>query len=223
MSIRRAARALGAALGALAVLPTAAHAVPVLTAPLKPCYVAVSARTTEPIFVAAAGFTQGAPILVQVDGVTVNEAVADGSGTLSGRIASPYVARRDRPFTLTLTERDNLAQTVSATSRVTALNVGVTPRRARPSSRVTFQGRGFTANRPLYAHYVKGTKRRRTVRLANPKGPCGTFKVRKRQFPFRPSPGSWSVRFDQQRRYTTEADGPFVRLSVLVQRILRRN
>ena len=86
-------------------------------------------------------------------------------------------------FTLSITDNANPALTVSAQSLVTALDVRVTPANARPSRRVRFRGRGFTGAAPVYAHYLRKGKLRKTVQLATAAGPCGTFDVRRRQLP----------------------------------------
>ena len=78
-----------------------------------------------------------------------------------------------RKFVVTVTEQGNPAQTVSTPSRVTALRVDVKPSRARPRSRITFRGTGFTGKqRTIWAHYVRGNSRKakKTVRLGARQG-----------------------------------------------------
>jgi hypothetical protein len=60
---------------------------------------------------------------------------------------------------------------------------------------------------PVYAHYVFAGKSRRTVRMGMPRGDCGTFSVRRRQFPFKKSPrvGEWTIWFDQVEHYDPRA------------------
>ena len=216
-----------AVLGAL--LPAPASAAPTLT-PLKACYVSVDIdRTTgqaitENVVLQGSGFTPNALVDVSVDGVvTVSGAQIDGAGNLpAGTIKAPFQASGERAFTVTVTEQANPAQTVSATTRVTDLDVRVKPRQARPTSRITFTGRGFTDNSTVWIHYVKGTRHKKTIKLAAPTSPCGTFKVRRRQFPFNPSTGRWIVQIDQQRKYSRRPAGVFYRLEIAVRRVLRR-
>ena len=221
-----------ALLGLAALMPATASAAPTL-APLKACYVSVGLdettqqSITENVVLQGAGFTPNSLVDVSVDGVvTVSGAQIDAAGNLpAGTIKAPLVSPGEPPeknFLVTVTEQANPAQTVSATTRVAELKVGVQPRQARPSSRITFTGRGFTDKRPVYLHYVKGTRHKRTVKLADPAGPCGTFKVRRRQFPFNPSTGKWIVQVDQQKRYSRRPAGVYYRLEIQVRRVLRR-
>jgi hypothetical protein len=100
---------------------------------------------------------------------------------------------------------------------VSALAVKVRPRRARPSQRVHFRGRGFTDRGAIYAHYLRRGALLKTVRLAQvSSGACGTFKAHRRQFPFRPDIGTYLLQIDQHRPLTD--DGPLVKLSIDVRR-----
>ena len=65
-----------------------------------------------------------------------------------------------------------------------------------------FEGLGFTEDKPVFAHYVRKGKLRRTVRMARRPGDCGGFSARRRQIPIRhPRLGRWTVQFDQSRKY----------------------
>ena len=223
--------AIALAAAAILALPASAHAAPVLN-PLKPCYVAVRAipetgdYVTEDVPVTGSGFTPGSSVDVAIDGTTVASAIPipDG-GTLDVTVKAPFQERGERAFSVTVTERENPAQTVTAQTMVTHLDVGAKPKKARPSQRITLTGRGFTLlDRPIYAHYVRRgfPKAKRTVRLAaRPEGPCGTFTARRRQFPFRPGTGRWIVQVDQQKRYESPPASAYVQLQIFVKRVLR--
>lgn len=223
MTLRRTAL-----LAALAVLASAAPAVAAPTlAPLKPCYVSVLQAPpddfeTEAVVVSGSGFTPGAKVDVRVDGALAQSGVVvDAAGNLPvGAVSAPTVKAAERRFTVTAVEQDSAAQTASAQARVSNLAIKVRPRRARPGQRIRFRGRGFTdPGAAVYAHYLRrgAARPRRTVRLVKrPHGPCGTFSVRRRQFPFTPKAGPWTVQIDQHRAFT--ADGPLVNLLVLVAR-----
>lgn len=224
---RLAALVLVAALGALA-LPGAAFGA-AFTA-LKPCYVSLPSDNprTELINLSGTGFTPNARVDVAVDGApAVSGAPVDAAGNLAADpaaplvVPSPFVAERDREIQIVATEQGAAAPAISQATRVTALNVGIQPRRARPSSRVLFRGRGFTGGGKVYAHYRYKGRTRKTVTFA-PTGPCGRFTARKRQIPVsHPGTGQWTVQFDQQRRYSRLPSSVFVRLSILVTRTLR--
>ena len=170
----------------------------------------------------AGGFTPNALIDVAVDGQPVSgpagSQVAGPDGTLQGSVPAPFHARGQRRFTVTLTEQGTPANSVTASSRITALAVTVKPRVAAPTRRVRFRGRGFTGRGAVYAHYVFGGRLRRTVRMGRPKGACGTFAARRRQIPVTPRRGTWTVQFDQLRRYTEPPRSIFVQLQIRVFR-----
>ncbi len=57
----------------------------------------------------------------------------------------------------------------------------------------------------MFGHYARRGRLRRTVRLARPQGPCGTFSVRRRMIPVRrPALGLWTLQIDQARVYRRE-------------------
>jgi hypothetical protein len=205
-----------AAIAAL-VLPQTARAA--VLQPLKPCYVSVDSETRESVTVAGSGFTPGALVDVSVDGkVEPQPATVRPDGTIRGSVAAPVRRRGQRPFTLTVAERGRPANTVQATSLVTALAVRMVPQVARPSQRVRFVGRGFTADRPVLGHYVFGGELRKTVRFGRPHGPCGRFSVRRRQIPLRhPQRGRWTLQVDTQPMYSPTPLGVSVRLAITVR------
>jgi hypothetical protein len=208
---------------ALALVASAVAAAPAAAAPrlrnaLKPCYVSVDRFVREPVAIDADGFTPGAQVQVSLDGVPQATPTADSNGAITGQVSAPWVSAGERLFTLRLAESANAANTLVLHPRVSALWVGVTPARARPSRRVLFRGRGFTAPRPVYAHYWFRRRLRRTVSLGRPVGDCGLFAVRARQIPLRhPRPGRWTVVFDQ-RRHATSRPEVNDRLMIVVRR-----
>lgn len=218
----RPGRLAAVAVAALLALPAAAQAATLQ--PLKRCYVSVTETTREGIDVVGSGFTPGAFVDVSLDGQVQRTAQADAVGNLPLQVLqAPHQPSRQRAFSVTAAERGNAANSVTLSSNVTALNLGIRPRRARPSNRVTFRGRGFTGAGRVYAHYLYKGRVRRTVTLKRrPNGPCGTFTARRRQIPVkRPGTGNWTLQVDQQRRYSRAPSSVFVRVSILVQRVFR--
>jgi hypothetical protein len=203
---------IGAVFAALA--PTSALAQATL-APLKPCYVAAQPTQTEIIVVAGTGFTPRALVDIYVDDVLQKSAQVLLDGTVSGQLNAPFIESGEREFTLRLAEQGVPANTVSAVSRVTRFSVEQSPKRAKTSERVTFRGRGFTLlPQPVYAHYIYGGKSLKTVKVGMPKGNCGTFSKKRKQFPFkkRPRIGTWTIQFDQNPYYD-----PFAAVRVPMQ------
>lgn len=224
MSIRR----IGVLAGAVAVpalaLPTSSLAATL--APLKPCYVSLpSPPRVEAIRVAGGGFAPNSKVDIAVDGRTaVANVPVDAAGNLPPAVPgvlAPFTREGDKPFQVVATQQGDPAITASQSSRVTALTVGIQPRRARPSSRVRFRGRGFTGAGRVYAHYRYRNKTRERVSF-KPSGPCGKFSARKRQIPVsRPGTGTWTVQFSQQKNYARRPATMFVRLKIFVTRTVR--
>ena len=212
--------ALALAAAVSVVLPATASAAPVLD-PLKPCYVAAQSQT-EDVTVHGTGFTPNAPVDIRIDDQVVSTVPADSSGVVLTVVKAPAQPSGQRRFILTAAEQGNAAQVTSVDALVTRLSVTARPKRARPTDRITFRGRGFAVDRPVYAHYVRRGIARRTVRLtAGANGPCGTFAVRRRQFPFKPRVGTWYLQVDQNPAYTDVPGTAFVTLKVLVRRGLK--
>ena len=146
--------------------------------------------------------------------------MADASGAFARELPAPFVATGERAVTIVAT--DTAGTQAAVASRVARLAVSITPRAARPTSRVTFRASGFTAAVPpadvLYAHYLFAGRRVKTVRLGRLAAPCGTLTVRRRQFPVtRPRLGTWLVQFDLSRSFRRDRF-PRVRVDIGVFR-----
>jgi hypothetical protein len=188
--------------------------------PLAGCYRSVAETERELVRIRAAGFTPGAEVQVLLEGVLVTKVRALEHGDVMGTIEAPYQARGERLFTVTLAESDKPANTVSATSRVAALALRLKPRRAAPSRKVRFLGRGFIDGPEVFAHYVRAGKLRKTVSLGPPQGPCGRVDVRRRQIPVkRPKLGRWTLQVDNRPDYTPDTVN--VQVTINVRRALR--
>jgi hypothetical protein len=199
----------GSLLVALA-LPASAQAVPTIE-PLKPCYVTAlqgEEKVGERVMVDAGGFTFNSKVDLTLDG----KPVQGGQGLQVGETGlldlpefpAPFVPRRvgTRDFTITLTEQGNPANVVSATAKAAALGVDIKPKRARPSQRIRFSGLGFTADKPVYAHYTRKGRQIERVRMVRRTGECGAWSARRPQFPMKdPSQGVWWVQFDQSKKF----------------------
>ena len=123
---------------------------------------------------------------------------------VTANVPAPFQGQGERAFTLIVVEdREPAEHRVRRPSLVTNLSVTLRPKRARPSRRVRFIGRGFTKDAPVCGHYVFGGKVRKTVRFARrPTLPCGVFRAKRQQIPVkRPATGDWLLQVDQQRRY----------------------
>ena len=194
----------GAILTVLA-LPAAAQAAQ-LDQPLRPCYATTldgdGTPTSEGITLAVSGFTPNSLVDLTIDGTNYEVGVAtDETGAfVKVDIPAPYIGSGQREFTITATEQGNPLNVVTATARTTALGVSVKPAEATPSTKVRWKGRGFTADRPVYVHYVYKGKSRKTVKMTNP------------------ALGRWKVQFDQSKKYRAQPRGAFVWLTLTIFR-----
>lgn len=192
--------------------------------PLHACYRSAGPDARETVGIVATNFTPGGKVNVTVDGTTLPEpATANEKGEVFGSVLAPYNARGTRRFGLTLTDVQAPEKTASQESLITALDVRLRPRQARPSSRVRFLGRGFIDGTRIYGHYLRAGKVRRTVRFGRPTGPCGRLDVVRRQIPVRrPATGRWTLQVDTQRAYSASPRGVFVRVGITVKRVAGR-
>ena len=136
-----------------------------------------------------------------------------------GDVSAPYRASGERAFTLTVDrERQRPANTVSAVSRVTALAMRLKPRKAKPSKKVRFIGRGFTDGTLVFGHYVRAGKLRKTVPSACRRGRAGRSTSASRQIPItKPKTGRWTLQVDNQQAYSSRPAGVLVRLAITVR------
>jgi hypothetical protein len=211
---------------ALAQTPPIPPPAPTLDA-IKPCYVVANESQRESVVVSGHYFTKFAPVDLYVDDIAADHAgdppQADLNGNLNGSVLAPIIDEGQRAFTLRATEHDNSASSAIVTSKITRLSVEQSPASANTSDRVRFRGRGFTdLTKPLYMHYVFGGRSKKTIEIGLPLGDCGTFNLRRKQFPFRKSPqrGVWTIQFDQTPKYDPKAS-PRVPLTVKVSRKIR--
>jgi hypothetical protein len=213
---------IGLAVVAGFALPGTAQAA--VLAPLAPCYRSVDEFSRENVLVQASGFTPGANVDVFIDGVPVQRGVEVlQDGTVSGQVDAPYQGFGERTFTLTATERETPTNTASTTSRVTALDMRLRPRRTRPQRQVRFIGRGFIDGPEVFGHYLRGEKLRKTVSFGAPEGPCGRVDVKRRQIPVRnPRVGRWMLQVDNQAEYSAAPPGVSVEVPITVRRVVRR-
>ncbi len=211
-----------AAFAALAAAPASAE--PVLDE-LNACYVAAQEEQREFVLVNGSGFSPNKNVEIYIDEIAAVQTppITSFDGTLRGSVRAPFVEEGERAFSLRVTEVGNLNNSVTKFSRVTRLAVEQSPARAATRDRVRFRGRGFTdLLTPVYAHYVFAGKSQKTVRIGLPTGPCGTFSIKRKQFPFRNSPrrGVWTIQFDQEREYNAKA-GVNYRLTVRVRKAVK--
>jgi hypothetical protein len=193
--------------------------------PLKLCYVSDGdlPEQREAIHVHATGFTPLAALTLSIDSAPIDTGMSDAFGNATAVVPAPFEGLEQHDFTLGIVEDQNQSNLAVQTSTVTNLTVKLRPRRARPSRRIRFSGRGFTLAAPVYGHYLFGGKLRKTVRFARASTlPCGTFSAHGPQIPLRrPAPGNWTLQVDQQRTYSPQPETNAQRVIIRVRERLR--
>jgi hypothetical protein len=200
---------------ALAVVPAVAAASPALRAD-RACY-----RPGDPITLSASAFMPNAPIgfIFQLHGDNGSQILsadhspnADATGALSITYRAPDLASSDDrreelfisandqtkfgPNGLIGPPEDSFAQVTTRLSRWEILADSWMNGRGDPRRFVHLRAFGWTQEKTLWAHYFRGTKRIRSVRVGALQGACGDLTKRIRQFPFRPvAAGAWTIRF----------------------------
>jgi hypothetical protein len=194
------ARLAASAASALAMLaaPAAAHAATLTAAPLKPCY-----RAGEQVALGGSGYTPNGSVQINSDGRVAGSATADPAGSFGGAL-QVGVPSGERLKTYSAVDTGNPAITASLQLRVSRLMVTVRPQTGRPDRPRRIGARGFTTGTTLYAHIVRGSRYRRTVRIGRLKGACHKLSARKRVFSRRTSSGVYTVQFDTRRRYSSK-------------------
>jgi hypothetical protein len=200
-------RVLMIVVGVVAVtLPVSAQAATVTTD--KACY-----RAGEEGTVTVGGFRPASTVDTTVAGEPMVNLLPDGNGGASAPftpLASPD--RGDVEETLLATDANQSpVLTAQTTYRVTATAVTMTPRRAKPSAKVTWKLSGFGLG-TAYLHVARRNAAGKTVTVKTLKlgalaAPCGALTVRTKQLPLpRPEKGRvYELRFSIHRSATATA------------------
>jgi hypothetical protein len=236
MRALRCAVPIAAALAAALVVPALAGAVPTLTSD-RQCY----AAGHDPMTLGGTGFTPGGQVTLMFAAngrIGDFTATADAGGVFSATLRAPTLEsfNADPPrLTLSVTANDQARMAPGAPpvppeetfayGQVTlsdwAVRVapwetrGAAP--GRPRHVVKVKAIGWTSlGDKLYAHYTRGGRLVKTVKLGLLAGPCGDLTVRTREFPFRPvRPGSYRVQFDTTQAYSRNDASWFYRKVVV--------
>jgi hypothetical protein len=217
---------LAAVFAALSATPALAQNPPFLDG-IKPCYVAAQPDQREYVAISGHNFTPFKLVDLFVDDIAQkaegDPPQADVDGLLKGSVKAPFIEEGERPFTIRVSDHDNPQLFATGAAKVTRLSVEQAPAAAATSDRVRFRGRGFTdLTKPVYMHYVFAGKSKRTIRIGLPTTDCGTFSVKRKQFPFKKAPqvGVWTIQFDQSYRFDPKAS-PRVPLTIKVKKTIR--
>lgn len=201
---------------ALALLPVAALAVAAPSAQgaaiqTLPCVPYIAGVQTMPI--AAGGFVPNNFVEVSTNtaaNVTPKILTSfrmDAAGSAKALTFPPSFTKVNgnlETFNLIATDNTNPAAPVVVASPFQVVRFGLTrsPTPKKPSSRVTVTARGFTPDKPVYAHFRFDGKTYRTVSLGIAKGPCGIAEKKMRALPTKSRYGTWKAYIDQTKRFS---------------------
>jgi hypothetical protein len=207
---------MSAARRVLAVLPVAAAAIAASSAQAAdvktfPCVPYVAGQQTMPI--QASGFTPGNFLRVYTTTaanpaprlLTSNQ--LDGLGAFQTATLPPPFTKSNgniESFNLIAADETNAAAPVVAMFPFQVVRFGLTrtPTPKRPTSRVTYTARGFTAGKPVYAHFRYRGVTRRTVSLGIAQGACGITSKKMRALPTKVRYGAWRAYIDQSKKFS---------------------
>lgn len=201
----------------------------------RPCYSAVA-----PLRLSGTGFTPGGPLTVSATWITgagraqvgpVFHLTADGGGSFTQTEDIPEIFDYSEAYQLAVDDQTTVAAGAPSPSAVTVVRVsrfGVLygpwntdgPAPARPGRTAWADAAGFIGGgHYLYLHYVRHGRLVKTVRLGRLHGPCGTLRVRIREFAFHPRPaGTYAPRFDTSPDWPNNAPWSGYKRVVLAQR-----
>jgi hypothetical protein len=207
---------LGAVLAGALAVPAAASAASVTLA--KPCV-----RNDDSVGITLAGFQPGSFVRVLSDSDLIDAVQVGDDGGFSGAFKAPGNGDLIKRAT-TITATDDMGLTATASLTVTDVQVGMSPGKAKTTSKVRFQALGFVGDigKPLYAHYTYAKvstahKLVKTVKLGTIQGPCGSLTTAKlTQLPLKkPKSGPYVIQFDANPTFKLQ-QGDYVERSLFV-------
>jgi hypothetical protein len=211
-------RTIAAATIGLALLGGTAQAQASTVAVQYGCYLSGS-----PISTSETGFTPGGPVNFSFDGQLATSGTADGAGNLAQPLTAPVLDFNTYQHQYSLAAQDQTNPALAATTPVfvTQRTVTMSPKRARPRSKIKFGVHALNPGQAVYLHYVFHGKQRYRKKLGTAKAPCGALVKRTRFFPVsRPAVGIWTFQFDNKKRYSKHAL-PRILLKIQIFKIFR--
>ncbi len=85
---------------------------------------------------------------------------------------------------------------------ITRRHVDVNPTHAAAGKKLRIKGYGLTGGPKVYMHIRGPHHYRSDTKIAKAKGPCGTFKTRRKIVSSGAAPGAYKVRFDHKKKYS---------------------
>jgi len=163
--------------------------------PVQPCY--ISGETAD---VTGAGYTPNGTVAAAFAGQTGNF-TADAAGNVGLRLTFPAV-KGIKNDAVSATDTTNPALTATIPLLITRRHVDVNPTHAAAGKKLRIKGYGMTGGSKVYMHIRGPHHYRSDTKIAKSKGPCGTFKTRRKIVSSGAAPGAYKVRFDHKKKYS---------------------
>lgn len=178
----------------------------------------------QTVTISGAGFAANRSYDVAIDGVDFGQGTTGPAGRfvtslVAGGLSAGVIQSVDQ---LDATDGTSSADTTFTVTRRAGARILASS--GDPHTlRAPFAVWGFAldgAVHPVYLHYVSPSGRlRTTVRLGRTGGQCGYLLTpRRREFPFNPSPGTWTLQVDTVHRYSTHPAGPRAAIHVVIHK-----
>jgi hypothetical protein len=191
----RMTRSLAVAAGlVMLAAPSTASAAQLTVSPQKRCY-----SSGETVNLTGTDFSPSGSATVTRDGTTLGQLQTGANGVFGGELTFAQSSGRRRK---TYTATDDTVPTLTASVQVlvSAVSVDLSPTDGAPGRRMKINAQGFTTGKTLWAHVVKG-KKKRTLKVGRLSGACGGIKTRRRLLPQNAALGVHTIQFDTFRRY----------------------
>jgi len=193
--LRRVVMAFTVATVGTAAMAGTAQAATLTINPVQPCY--ISGETAD---VTGAGYTPNGTVAAAFAGQTGNF-TADAAGNVGLRLTFPAV-KGIKNDAVSATDTTNPALTATIPLLITRRHVDVNPTHAAAGKKLRIKGYGMTGGSKVYMHIRGPHHYRSDTKIAKSKGPCGTFKTRRKIVSSGAAPGAYKVRFDHKKKYS---------------------
>jgi hypothetical protein len=169
----------------------------------------------EKVNLLGGGYTPNSYVNVALDGRSLGDLPTDASGVIAGTL-TPQGLKGVKTHSLVATDTANAALTATYSFLGTTRQVTVKPKHARAGKKLKLNGYGFLKGGKAYIH-VRGHGYSADAKVGKPKGACGTWSARRHVVPSTAAAGSYSVQFDQKKRFSRKTK-PRVRGTMTVTR-----
>lgn len=174
----------------------------------RTCYVRGGPNAQQPIVATATGLTPGAFYNVGYSLKGQAETgyafgTADATGSIILSINSYFAGSTVGPFAgeAEVVLREGATGPTLATSATRVTNAGVDAKGTKRNRRWFVTGLApLSTGTTYWAHYLRGSKVKGSMKIGKPSGPCGVYRGRRPLTPFA-KPGNYTLHITMDRRY----------------------